>query len=84
VLLVPLSTTINLLSSLQGGVSVMITRVAKNPCQIMGPTYQSIHLSPQHTTRNFSTQALGIMKLPSTTTIVKPQTTTTQLPKVMN
>ncbi|CAM6047474.1 unnamed protein product [Sphagnum compactum] len=66
VLSVPLSAATSLPSSLQGGVSAVITPAAKNPRRIVGSVYQSAQPLPQHTMGNSSTQAPGMTSLPST------------------
>ncbi|CAK9229438.1 unnamed protein product [Sphagnum troendelagicum] len=83
VLTVPLSAATNLPSSLQGGVSAVITPAAKNPRRIVGSVYQSAQPLPQHTMGNSSTQSPGMTSLPSTAAAVKSQTATTQLPGVL-
>ncbi|CAK9275077.1 unnamed protein product [Sphagnum jensenii] len=66
VLSVPLSAATSLPSSLQGGVSAVITPAAKNPRRIVGSVYQSAQPLPQHTMGNSSTQSPGMTSLPST------------------
>jgi protein LSM14 len=83
VLSVPLSAATSLPSSLQGGVSAVITPAAKNPRRIVGSVYQSAQPLPQHTMGNSSTQSPGMTSLPSTAAAVKSQTATTQLPGVL-
>ncbi|KAH8952035.1 hypothetical protein BDL97_09G063200 [Sphagnum fallax] len=83
VLSVPLSPATSLPSSLQGGVSAVITPAAKNPRRMLGLAYQSAQPSAQQTVENSSTQSPLMTGVPSAVASVQSHTATTQLTGVL-
>jgi hypothetical protein len=79
VLSVPLSPATSLPSSLQGGVSAVITPAAKNPRRMLGLAYQSAQPSAQQTVENSSPQSPLMTGVPSAVASVQSHTATTQL-----
>ncbi|CAM6036920.1 unnamed protein product [Sphagnum compactum] len=83
VLSVPLLTATSLPSSLQGGVSAVITPAAKNPCRMLGLAYQSAQPSAQQTVENASPQSPLMTGVPSAVASVQSHTATTQITGVL-
>ncbi|KAH9552175.1 hypothetical protein CY35_09G050300 [Sphagnum magellanicum] len=83
VLSVPLSPATSLPSSLQGGVSAVITPAAKNPRRMLGLAYQSAQPSAQQTVENSSPQSPLMTGVPSAVASVQSHTATTQLTGVL-